>query len=86
MAGIEDPRTFATDGDRDYIMEQYTSLELRPEVKECFRKLREAGFTIWCLTTGNAEKVLGFFERGGVDMSKENITSVSLEILATLDE
>jgi len=84
MAGIEEPRKFATDEDRDYLMEQYTSLKLRPEVKECFQKLRNAGFTIWCLTTGNAEKILGFFEQGGVDMPKENVTSVSLKFLDRL--
>jgi len=75
MAGIEDPRKFATDEDRDYLLEQYTSLKLRPGVKKCFQKLRDAGFTISCLTTGNAEKVSGFFETGGVDMPKENVTS-----------
>ena len=84
MAGIEEPRNFATDEDRDYLMEQYTSLKLRPGVKECFQKLRDAGFTIWCLTTGNAEKILGFFEQGGVDMPKENVTSVSLKVLDRL--
>jgi len=79
MAGIEEPRKFATDEDRDYLLEQYTSLKLRPGVKECFQKLRDAGFTISCLTTGNAEKVWGFFEQGDVDMPMENITSVSLK-------
>lgn len=60
MAGIEEPRKFATDEDNEYIMEQYTKLQVRPGLKECFEKLRAAGFTVQALTAGDRKRVLGW--------------------------
>lgn len=48
MAGIKEPREFATKEDLDYVMEQYLLLEMRPGAKECVEKLRGAGFTVVC--------------------------------------
>ncbi|KAE8383851.1 HAD-like domain-containing protein [Aspergillus bertholletiae] len=75
MAGVEDPRSFATDAERDQCVQGYSELELRPGTRECFAKLREAGFTVWCLTTGDTRRVRGYFERAGVDMPLENFIS-----------
>ncbi|KAB8279151.1 HAD-like domain-containing protein [Aspergillus minisclerotigenes] len=75
MAGIEDPRSFATEAERDQCVQGYSELELRPGTRECFAKLREAGFTVWCLTTGDTRRVRGYFERAGVDMPLENFIS-----------
>lgn len=46
MAGIEEPRTFASPEDLKYIMSEYMHLEMRPGAKECVAKLREAGFKV----------------------------------------
>ncbi|KAE8155144.1 HAD-like domain-containing protein [Aspergillus avenaceus] len=75
MAGIEDPRSFATDAERDLCVQGYSELELRPGTRDCFAKLRDAGFTVWCLTTGDTRRVRGYFERAGVDMPLENFIS-----------
>ncbi|KAF7594753.1 hypothetical protein BBP40_008460 [Aspergillus hancockii] len=75
MAGIADPRSFASDAERDQCVQGYSELELRPGIRECFAKLREAGFTVWCLTTGDTARVRGYFERGGVEMPLENFIS-----------
>ncbi|KAL4780067.1 HAD-like domain-containing protein [Aspergillus varians] len=75
MAGIQRPRSFATDAERDRCIQGYWSLQLRPEIKQCFAKLREGGFTIWCLTTGDTARVRGYFEQGGVEMPLENVIS-----------
>lgn len=75
MAGIADPRSFATDVERDYCIEGYSALELRPGARECFDILRREGFTVWCLTTGDIQRVRGYFERAGVDMPLENFIS-----------
>lgn len=75
MAGIKEPRAFATDAERDECAQGYSELELRPGTKECFARLREAGFTVWCLTTADTKRVRGYFERGGVDMPLENFIS-----------
>ena len=75
MAGVEAPRSLATEQQRDLCIEGYSELELRPGLRECFAKLREEGFTVWCLTTGDVKRVRGYFERGGVDMPLENFIS-----------
>ncbi|KAL4967077.1 putative 2-haloalkanoic acid dehalogenase [Aspergillus stella-maris] len=75
MAGIRNPRALATDEERDQCIQGYWHLAIRPDVKECFSKLRENGFTVWCLTTGDMARVRGYFEQGNVDMPLENIIS-----------
>lgn len=47
QAGIQDPHTFATNDDLEYILQQYLLLEARPGAKECIESLRAAGFTVW---------------------------------------
>ncbi|GKZ21583.1 hypothetical protein AbraIFM66951_005211 [Aspergillus brasiliensis] len=75
MIGIADPHSFATPEQRDACVAGYAALELRPGTRECFAKLRDAGFTVWCLTTGDTQRVRGYFERAGVDMPLENFLS-----------
>ncbi|RAL07037.1 putative 2-haloalkanoic acid dehalogenase [Aspergillus homomorphus CBS 101889] len=75
MIGVADPTAFATAAQRDACVEGYSALELRPGTRECFARLRAAGFTVWCLTTGDTQRVRGYFERGGVDMPAENFLS-----------
>lgn len=75
MMGVEDPRAFATDAEQEQCARGYSELELRPGTKDCFAKLRAAGFTVWCLTTGDTKRVRGYFQRGGVDMPLENFIS-----------
>lgn len=82
MAGIQDPRGFATDKERDQCIQGYWSLGLRPGIKKCFNQLREGGFTIWCLTTGDTARVCGYFKRGDVDMPPENVISCDNKGLA----
>lgn len=75
MAGIEEPREFATDEDLKYILEQFMNLDARPGVAECFRVLREAGFTCWAFTAGDAQRIGRYFTRNGIDMPEENVIS-----------
>lgn len=75
MAGVQSPRAFATDAERDQCVQGYSELELRPGTNECFAVLRNAGFTVWCLTTGDTTRVHGYFERAGVEMPLENFIS-----------
>jgi 2-haloacid dehalogenase len=73
QCGISDPRSLATDEEREAIIAGYGDLRFRPGAKECIQKLRDAGFTVWGLTTGNRETVLGYFTNSGVEMSKNNL-------------
>ncbi|KAL6247618.1 hypothetical protein RBB50_004966 [Rhinocladiella similis] len=75
LAGVSDPQSFATDEQREKCIEGYSALELRPGCRECFQVLRDAGFTVWCFTTGDAKRVRGYFERAGVEMPLENFVT-----------
>lgn len=84
MAGIEEPRKFATDEDGAYILNAYNNLTMRPGLKECFQKLRDAGITVWCLTAGDVTRVRGYFLNADVNMPEENFTSVSISEFSVL--
>ncbi|RDW68988.1 uncharacterized protein DSM5745_08748 [Aspergillus mulundensis] len=75
MAGIKEPREFATDSDLEYIMKEYAGLKLRPGAKECVQKLRDAGFRVWCFTAGDVKRVSGYFENEGVEMPASDLIS-----------
>ncbi|GFF38877.1 haloacetate dehalogenase H-2 [Aspergillus lentulus] len=75
MAGVPDPRSVFTDEERDACIAGYASLQLRPELVNAFEKLRDAGFEVWCLTTGDVERVRGYFTRAGVEMPVERVLS-----------
>ncbi|KAJ5238566.1 2-haloalkanoic acid dehalogenase [Penicillium chermesinum] len=75
QAGIPEPRKFATDEDRDYLLACYRTLKLRPGIAECFARLRNAGFTVWAFTAGDTPRVAGYLAAGGVDMPEENFVS-----------
>ncbi|CAK7246342.1 MAG: hypothetical protein STHCBS139747_007969, partial [Sporothrix thermara] len=75
MAGIDDPRSFATDAERDECQAGYSQLDLRPGCAEMLEKLRGAGFNVWCLTTGDAARVGGYFERAGINMPRDRLVS-----------
>ncbi|KAI1011987.1 hypothetical protein LB503_004243 [Fusarium chuoi] len=75
LAGIEEPRSFASEVDIEKIMHGYMELEPRPDLKECFDKLRAAGFTVRGLTAGDFDRVLGYFDKAGIEFPKEHLIS-----------
>jgi len=82
MSGILDPRSFATDAQRDAMVATYAKLRLRPGIADAINALRNAGFTIWCFTTADMARVQGYFKQGGVDMPAESFTSCDTAGLA----
>ncbi|CAP99003.1 Pc22g17150 [Penicillium rubens Wisconsin 54-1255] len=78
LSGIQDPRSFATDEERDICHDAYSKLELRPDCRAMMEKLRNNGFTIWCLTTGDTERVGGYFKRAGFEMPAENLSPLDM--------
>ncbi|KAH8660300.1 haloacid dehalogenase-like hydrolase [Xylariales sp. PMI_506] len=74
-SGIENPREFVSEEDIAYVMSEWRQLRLREGAAECIEKLRGAGFTVWCFTAGDLERVGGYFTRGGVNMPVENLLS-----------
>lgn len=75
MAGVEDPRSFATEEDLAFVMTKYQELEARPGIAACFEALRQDGFTVWAFTTGDKARVSGYFRKNGIDMPEENFKS-----------
>ncbi|ETN36630.1 haloacid dehalogenase, type II [Cyphellophora europaea CBS 101466] len=75
QAGIEKPREFASDDDLEYILSQYRELKARPGAAECWQKLRDAGFTMWAFTAGDAARVQGYLEKNGIPCPEENFRS-----------
>lgn len=74
-AGVAEPRKFATPEDVEYLVNEWRCLGLRPGAAECVSKLREAGFTVWCFTAGDLQRVGGYFKLAGVEMPAENLLS-----------
>ncbi|KAH7253523.1 HAD-like domain-containing protein [Fusarium redolens] len=75
LAGIQEPRSFASEGDIEKITQGYMELEPRPDLKECFDKLRAAGFTVRGLTAGDFDRVLGYFDKAGIEFPREHLIS-----------
>ncbi|KAF2149224.1 HAD-like protein [Myriangium duriaei CBS 260.36] len=75
MAGVEEPRKFATDDERDRCIEGYSLLQARDGCADCFKLLRDNGYTVWAFTTGDVTRVRGYFQRAGIDMPIENFIS-----------
>jgi 2-haloacid dehalogenase len=75
QAGIQEPRTFATYEDREFLLASYRTLKPRAGLLECFSRLRQAGFTVWALTSGDTQRVAGYLSSGGVDLPSENFVS-----------
>ncbi|KAF5572543.1 2-haloalkanoic acid dehalogenase [Fusarium pseudoanthophilum] len=81
-AGVKDPRSFATAEDVAYLMNEFKELKLRDGAEDCIQKLRDAGFTVWCFTTGDISRVGGYFAKAGVDMPAENLLSCDTDGVA----
>lgn len=75
QVGIENPREFASQEDLEFIMNANANLKIRPGAAECWQKLRDAGFTCWAFTAGDAKRVQGYLEKGGIPLPEENFRS-----------
>ncbi|KAK6076865.1 putative 2-haloalkanoic acid dehalogenase [Seiridium cupressi] len=75
QAGVKEPRKLCTDEDREFLLASYRTLKPRPGLAQCFSKLREAGFKVWALTSGDVERVSGYLASGGIDFPSENFVS-----------
>lgn len=77
-AGIEDPKAFASEEDLDFLFAEWFKLKARPELPALWKMLRDNGFTIWCLTNGDVQRVQGYFRNSGLEMPEENIISCDM--------
>lgn len=72
MMGIEKPRDFATEEDLEYLLQQSRELKACQGAKECWSKLRAAGYTIWAFTAGDAPSVKAQLESNGIHLPDED--------------
>lgn len=75
QAGIKKPREAFSEEDREALLASYRTLKARPGLAECFDKLRDAGFKVWCLTSGDVQRVNGYLAAGGIQFPSENFVS-----------
>lgn len=75
FAGVQDPRGFFTDEERDACVKGYSELRVRDGAKECFEILENGGFKVWLLTTADLQRVQGYFAKGGIEMPAEKFMS-----------
>jgi 2-haloacid dehalogenase len=75
QAGVQNPRQFATDEDREHLLASYRTLKTREGLLECFTRLREAGFTVWAFTSGDTQRVAGYLSEGGASLPPEHFVS-----------
>ncbi|ROV93470.1 hypothetical protein VSDG_06798 [Cytospora chrysosperma] len=75
QVGIPKARELFSDEDADVCADAYKGLKARPGVQEAWQKLRDAGFTVWALTTGDKARVKGYLAGAGLDCPDENFFS-----------
>jgi 2-haloacid dehalogenase len=75
FAGVSEPRSLASEADVKYFIQEYKKCEVRPGAKECIDKLKEAGWTVWAFTSGDRERVTGYFEKGDISIDGAHIVT-----------
>jgi 2-haloacid dehalogenase len=75
FAGVAEPRSVASEEDVKYFIQEYKKCEVRPGAKECVDMMKKAGWTVWAFTSGDRERVMGYFERGNVDIDGEHVVT-----------
>lgn len=73
FAGVPEPRSVATEADAEYFIQEYKNCTVRPGAKECIDRLKEAGWTVWAFTSGDRERVRGYFQKGDIDIDDDHV-------------
>jgi 2-haloacid dehalogenase len=53
----------------------YSTLELPPCCRNAFRTLRDGVFTVWCFTSGDVQRVKGYFQRADLNIPSASLIS-----------
>ncbi|KAH8424952.1 uncharacterized protein LDX57_002698 [Aspergillus melleus] len=75
IAGIQEPREFASPEDLEVLMDAYRGLDSRDGARECVSLLTEAGFTVWGFTAGGLDRVRGYLDDGGIRIPEGRLLS-----------
>ena len=81
QVGVADARKLFGEEDAAFCANAYKGLRARPGVQEAWQILRDAGFTVWALTTGDKARVQGYLAGSGLHCPDENfVTCDSLSV------
>ena len=75
FAGVPEPRDIASNEDVEYFIQEYKNCTVRPGAKECIDHLKGAGWTVWAFTSGDRERVRGYFSKGGIAIRDDHIVT-----------
>lgn len=75
FAGVPEPRSVAGEEDVEYLIQEYKNCTVRPGAKECVDRLKDSGWTVWAFTSGDRERVRGYFEKGGIAIENERVVT-----------
>lgn len=75
FAGVPEPRRVATEQDVKDLLQEYKQCVVRPGAREAVQLLRREGWTVWAFTSGDRERVWGYFEKGEIDIEARNVVT-----------
>lgn len=75
FAGAPEPRSIASEEDVEYFMQEYKNCTVRPGAQECIDQLKDAGWTVWAFTSGDRERVRGYFRKGNIAIDNDHIVT-----------
>ncbi|KAF2627331.1 haloacid dehalogenase-like hydrolase [Macroventuria anomochaeta] len=73
FAGVHEPRSVANEEDVEYFIQEYKNCTVRPGARECIDRLQKSGWTVWAFTSGDRERVKGYFNKGDISIDNEHI-------------
>lgn len=73
FAGVPEPRSVASEADVEYFIKEYKNCAVRPGAKVCINRLKAEGWTVWAFTSGDRERVKGYFQKGSIAIDNDHI-------------
>ncbi|KAK3073117.1 hypothetical protein LTR53_005598 [Teratosphaeriaceae sp. CCFEE 6253] len=72
---VDLPADQVTDEDVAAITKCLTSLPARPDLKQCFDGLREAGWDVYAVTNGGKETSLNYYKQANIELDTDHLLS-----------
>jgi len=73
FAGVPEPRSVASEVDVEYFIQEYKNCVVRPGAKLCIDRLKAEGWTVWAFTSGDRERVEGYFQKGSIAIDGDHV-------------
>jgi 2-haloacid dehalogenase len=73
FAGVPEPRGLASEEDVEFFIQEYKNSNFRPGAKQCIDRFKASGWTVWAFTSGDRERVKGYFSKGDIAIDNDHI-------------